>query len=77
MSDEILSEAEIAARYPDQFVLIDVLEFADDWSVKRGIVRGHGDDKDALHQAAHELPEPRQIAVRYTGALSKGMVYLL
>ncbi|MBW3635483.1 MAG: hypothetical protein KY445_03325 [Armatimonadetes bacterium] len=77
MSEDILSEAEIATRYPDQFVLIDVLEFADDWSVKRGIVRGHGDDKDALHQAARELPEPRQIAVRYTGELPEGMIYLL
>lgn len=75
MSDEILSESEIAARYPDQFVLIDVLEFDSDWSVKRGIVRGHGDDKDALHQAARQLPEPRQISVLYTG--KDDQIYLL
>lgn len=76
-TDEILSEEEIEARYPDQWVLIDVLDFDEAYRVARGVVRAHGLDEDAVHAATELLPIPRKIAIRWTGPLPKGLHYLL
>ena len=78
-TEEILSESEIEARYPDQWVLVDVLEWDAEYRITRGVVRANGDDGDALHKAAKELPrlaEPRKISVFYTGKV-EGQTYLL
>lgn len=80
LTEEVLSEREIEARHPDQWVLVDVLDWDAEYRVTRGVVRAKGDDRDVVHEAAMKLPklaEPRKISIFYTGAWPQGQIYLL
>ena len=80
LNQEILSESEIEARFSDQWVLVEVLEWDATMKITRGIVRASGEDKEAIHEAAQELPmlsQPRKISIFHTGELPQGQDYLL
>ncbi len=76
-TEEILSEKEIEARYPDQWVLVDILEWDAELEITRGIVRATGAEKSPLYQAARQLPAPRKFSVFFTGERPKNQGYLL
>ena len=45
---EIASSLELLARYPDEYVLYEVLEYTRDARVARARLLGHGRDEEAL-----------------------------
>ncbi len=77
LNEETLSESEIKVRYPNQWVLVDILEWDTGFEITRGVVRATGAEKTPLYQAARQLPAPRKFSVFYTGELPKGQGYLL
>ncbi len=74
-NDEILSELEIEARFPDQWVLVQVLEWDVQLKITRGIVRAHGADQQEIEARAVELALP-QIAFLFTGR-TENLAFLL
>lgn len=58
MEAEFLSEEEIGARYPGEWVLVTNAEFDEQWRVLRGLVAAHSPDRKEISQA-HEAIEPR------------------
>ena len=66
---EKLTMAEIAARYPSEWVLIDQPETDQYHHVLGGTVVFHGPDREEVYRQACVLPIPRWFAVRYTGEL--------
>ncbi len=80
LTEEILSESEIKARYPDQWVLVDILEWDAGFEITRGVVRAFGADREAMHETAMELPRltpRRKISIFYTGSWPSDQIYLL
>ncbi|MDB5312779.1 MAG: hypothetical protein JWO38_6981 [Gemmataceae bacterium] len=78
MSESYLTMAEIEARYPNEWVLIDRPRKTRYEEVLGGYVVYHGPDKLALYSKIDELPKPFDIAVRYLGPLVEEDVdYLL
>jgi hypothetical protein len=69
MNDPYLTMAEIEAKYPNQWVLINKPKATKSQEVLGGYVIYHGSDKLALYDVVGKLPTPFDIAVRYTGPL--------
>lgn len=76
LSEEILSEAEIEARYDGEYVAVEVLELDAQYVITRGIVLGHGPDKAAVREILRAR-NPRQSALLCLAARPKNMAYLL
>ena len=67
---ELLTWAEICARYPDQWVVLVDIEWVDedDRDVRAARVAGHGKTRrEPLIQARIAWSRPREIAHLYTG----------
>lgn len=75
MSEEILSESEIAARFPNEWVLVEVLEYDEALRVTRGKVRAHGTNQQEIEAKAVDLGLP-QIAFLFTGQ-TENLAFLL
>ena len=48
MNEEFLSEAEIGARFPDEWVLVKQAEFDEQWRVVRGLVAAHSMSREEI-----------------------------
>ena len=69
MSSEYLTMAEIEARYPNRWVLIDRPNLDRHQNLLGGYVLRHGTTQDGFDEAVAALPRPIRIAVEYTGPL--------
>jgi len=55
MNDEFLSEAEIGARFPGEWVLVKNAEFDEQWRVVRGLVAAHSPERDDVGEAHEQV----------------------
>lgn len=69
MAGEYLTMAEIEARYPNEWVLIDRPKTTKYQQVLGGYVIRHSQRYEDLDPVIETLPQPFDIAVRYTGPL--------
>jgi len=67
MNEPYLTMAEIEAKYPNEWVLIDRPTTTKFQEVLGGYVIFHGHDRSAIHAKVDELPTPFNVAVRHTG----------
>ncbi len=73
---EILSLAEIKARFDSEWVLLENPETTEALEVKSGKVLWHSRDRDDVYRKAREL-RPKHSAILYTGTLPKEMMVVL
>jgi len=73
--DEVLSRAEIDARYPDEWILVIDPETGPDLSVRSGIVAAHSKDHDEIYRVAMAL-KPRRSAVWFNGEPPEDVVLI-
>ncbi|BCM92770.1 hypothetical protein IAD21_04652 [Abditibacteriota bacterium] len=66
MDTEFLSEEEIGARYPGEWVLVRNAEFDEQWRVMRGVVAAHSPEREEIARVHGELArsgEPLSVSV--------------
>jgi hypothetical protein len=73
---EVLSMAEILARYESEWVLLEDPEITESMEVKSGKVLWHSKDRDEVYRKAREL-RPTHSAILYTGKLPEEMAVVL
>ena len=73
---EVMSLAEIQARFESGWVLLEDLETTELLKVKSGKVLWHSKDRDEVYRKAREL-RPKHSAILYTGRLPEEMVVVL
>ena len=66
--DEVLTAAEVAARFEAEWILVDDSETDEALTVRRGRVRWHSKDRDEVYRKAAEL-RPSRFAILYTGRI--------
>jgi hypothetical protein len=67
---EFLTRAEIEARFPGEWVLLDDLDTDQYLHVQGGKVVYHGKDRDDVYRQVETLlPPPRRFTVLYTGPM--------
>jgi len=76
MNDEILTKAEIEARYPSEWVLIDEPQLDEHEEVLRGKVLFHSPNRDEMYQKAVEL-RPKSFASLFTGEWPEDTEFIL
>jgi hypothetical protein len=74
--DEVLTVAEIEARYAPEWVLIGEPETDANLSLRAGRVLFHSPDRDEVYRKATEL-RPGRFAVRYLGSWPEHMALFL
>ena len=74
--DELLTNAEIEARYKNEWILIEDPETNEYLQVVRGKVRCHSKDRDEVYNKAVEL-RLRRFAFLYTGKMPEGTAIIL
>ena len=74
--DEVLTAAEIEARFDSEWVLIEDPETDEALTVRRGTVRWHSKDRDEVYRKAVAL-HPRRFAILYTGKIPKDVAIVL
>lgn len=77
MTAPYLTMAEIEARYPNQWVLVDQLMKNHDGMAVGGTVVAHSSEREAVYRIARSLPTPRDIAIFYTGAIPDDVIFIL
>ena len=75
MNDEFLTQKEIEARYPSEWILVVDVETDEHLKILRGRVACHSKDRDDVYRRAIEL-KARSVAFLYTGS-RKGMHFAL
>ena len=79
MNEEFLSEAEIGARFPDEWVLVEQGELDEQLRIVRGVVAAHDRSKSAVEAVARARQmgrAARPFAVQFMGELPDS-IYLL
>jgi hypothetical protein len=66
MNGEYLSLAEIEAKYPNEWVLIDRPKVGRDQSIAGGYVLAHDQSRDEVERVVESLPRPFDIAILQT-----------
>ena len=74
--NEVLTIAEIEARYPSEWILIVDPVTSDQRGVESGRVVFHSPDRDEMYRKAIEVQAPR-IAFYYTGKIPEGTTIVL
>ena len=74
--DEVLSLAEIEARFPSEWVLLEDPVTNEVQQVLAGKVRYHSKDRDEVYDKAVEL-KLKRMAVRYTGDFPEDEEFVL
>ena len=74
--DEVLTVAEIEARFEAEWVLVEDPETDETLTVRRGRVRWHGKDRDEVYRKAVEL-RPSRFAILYTGSIPEDSAVVL
>jgi hypothetical protein len=77
MAEPYLTMAEIEAKYPNEWVLIDKLKKGRDGFAVGGVVVAHGVDREVVYRATEGLPIPRDVAVFYTGPIPDDVIFIL
>lgn len=76
--NEVLTVAEIHARFPGEWVLLGEPQTDTHQGVQAGTMLCHGKDREEVYRKAMEVKEPRHIAIFYTGPVpSEGTELLL
>lgn len=57
MEAEFLSEEEMSARYPGEWVLVTQAEFDEQWRVVRGIVAAHSPERSEIARVHSEVAQ--------------------
>ena len=73
---EVLSLADIKARYESEWVLVEDPQLNQQLEVLGGRVLCHSKDRDEVYQKAVEL-RPKHSAVLYTGTIPEGSAIVL
>jgi hypothetical protein len=73
---EILTIAEIKARYDSEWVLVQDPKTDETLEVKSGRVRFHSKDRDEVYREAVKL-RPKRFAMLYTGTIPKNTAVAL
>ena len=73
---EVMSLAEIHARFKSEWVLLEDPKTTEFLEVKSGTVLWHSKDRDEVYRKAREL-RPKHSAILYTGTLPDGAVVVL
>ena len=73
---EVLSVAEIRARFPWEWVLLEDPESSELPEVKAGKVLWHSKDRDEVYRKAREL-KPTHSAILYTGGMPEKTAIVL
>jgi hypothetical protein len=66
--EQLLTLAEIEARFPGEWVLLDDIEADESLQIQRGKVVAHSDNRDEVYRRAVAL-RPKRFAIHYTGTL--------
>jgi hypothetical protein len=74
--DEVLSLAEIKARFDSEWVLLEDPIADETLEVRSGTVRSHGKDREAVYRRAVEL-RPKRFAIVYTGKMPPNTAIIL
>jgi hypothetical protein len=74
--DEVLTAAQIEARFESEWVLIEDPQTDAALEVRRGKVRWHSKDRDEVYRKAVEL-RPSRFAILYTGKIPKDSAVVL
>ena len=77
MPEPYLTMAEIEAKYPNEWVLVDKLKKGRDGVAVGGMIVTHSPDRDAVYRAAERLPPPRDVALFYTGPIPDDVIFIL
>lgn len=77
MAEPYLTMAEIEARYPSEWVLVDKLRKGRNGFAVGGVVVAHGADRDAVCRACAALPIPRDVAMFHTGPIPEDVIFIL
>ena len=75
MKQERLSIAEMTLKYPNQWLFIIDCEISENTELLSGIVSVHSTSKDKVNEASAAYEG--NAAIRYTGEMPEGMVFLL
>lgn len=73
---EVMSMAEIQARFESEWILLEDPETTETLEVKSGKVLWHSKDRDEVYRKAREL-RPKHSAILYTGKLPEDMAVVL
>lgn len=68
--DNVLTAAQIAARFESEWVLVEEPKTNEALEVESGLVRWHSKDRDEVYRKAVEL-RPKRFAVLYTGKMPR------
>ena len=74
--DEVLTLAEIQARFDTEWVLVEDPQTNKSLEVQSGKVRFHSKDRDEVYREAVKL-RPKRFAMLYTGTLPKDTAIVL
>lgn len=74
--DEVLTLAEIEARYPDEWILVEDPELDEQLEVVRGKVVAHSPDREEFDREIVTL-QPQSSAFVYTGSVPDDVEFLL
>ena len=75
-TNEVLTLADIQARFPSEWVLIEDPEVDEHLEIIQGPVVWHSKDRDEVYQKAIDL-RPKSAATLYTGPWPENMEYVL
>lgn len=75
MKQERLSIEEMVLKYPNQWLFITDCEISENTELLSGIVSVHSTSKEAVNKASAAYEG--DAAIRYTGKMPEGMVFLL
>jgi len=73
---EVMTMAEIRAKFESEWVLLDAPEADEDLELKAGKVLWHSKDRDEVYRKAREM-RPQHSAILYTGKLPDEMAVVL
>jgi hypothetical protein len=77
MGEPYRTMAEIEKTYPNEWVLVDKVKRGRDNFAVGGVVVCHSPDRDAVYEAAEQLPTPRNVAIFFTGPIPDDVIFIL
>lgn len=75
MKQERLSIEQMTLKYPNQWLFITDCEISENTELVSGVVSVHSTSKDKVNEASAAYEG--DAAIRYTGKIPEGMVFLL
>ena len=75
MKKELMTIAEMELKYPNQGLFITDCEISENTELLSGVVSVHSESKDKVNQASAVYKG--SAAIRYTGKIPEGVMFLL